>query len=142
MLVDHDPLSGIEPWMGEIDPLRPPLRNGEIGDGNVDLAVCGGVDQGTDRRELAVLALQTLRCRDRLPEFDRHPGEPAFFLHDEWRAQIEADADWLFGLRRFLRKWTAQRQQAEQHGQPETVPRHEKFPLARSIDHLAGSGLS
>ena len=93
MLVDHDPLSGIEPRMGEIHPLRPALRNGEIGDGNVDLTVRRGVDQTTDRRERAVLALYALRSRDRLPEFDRHSGEPTLLLHDKWRAQIEADAD-------------------------------------------------
>ena len=102
--------------MGEIDPLRPALRNAEIGDGNVDLAVRHGVDQSTNRRERAVPALHALRSRDRLPKLDRHSGEPTLLLHDKWRAQIEADADWLFGLRRFLRKWTANGQKAEQHG--------------------------
>ena len=90
--------------MGEIDPLRPALCNGEIGDGNVDLAVRRGVDQSTDRRERAVFALYALRSRDRLPELDRHSGEPILLLHDKWRANEEPDPDRLFGLRPFLRK--------------------------------------
>jgi hypothetical protein len=75
MFPDHDPQSTIEPWIGEIDPLRPALRNGQVGDGDVDVAVGRGIDQYADRRERAVVGLKALRSCERLPKIDRHPGE-------------------------------------------------------------------
>lgn len=90
---NHDPQASIVPGLRKRDELGAIARDGQVGDGSIDITGTGCLDELPESGVRNIMRRQIQLTRYDLPEVDRHTAKGVVLCNDERRTYVNAHID-------------------------------------------------